>query len=203
MSLGVPFSEEPGEAAFYGPKIDFVVRDVIGRSWQLGTVQVDYNLPVRFDLSYVGADNKEHRPVMIHRAPFGSMERFVGVLIEHFAGAFPLWLAPEQVRVLPISDKSETYAKEVLSALKARGIRATIDAGNERVQARIRDASELKIPYLAVVGPRDAEHRAISVRAFGTEANLGELPFDRFIEAISDEYRSRGGKTLRAHFPAS
>ncbi len=201
-SLGVPFTEEAGEAAFYGPKIDFIVRDVIGRSWQLGTVQVDYNLPIRFDLSYIGADNKEHRPVMIHRAPFGSMERFVGVLIEHFAGAFPLWLAPEQVRVLPISEKSEDYALEVLAAIRKIGLRATIDSGNERVQARIRDASEAKIPYLAVVGPRDAQQRVVSVRAFGTEANLGELPFDRFISGLSDEYRTRGAESLKAAFPA-
>lgn len=201
-SLGVPFTEEAGEAAFYGPKIDFIVRDVIGRSWQLGTVQVDYNLPIRFDLSYIGADNKEHRPVMIHRAPFGSMERFVGVLIEHFAGAFPLWLAPEQVRVLPISEKSEEYALEVLAAIRKIGLRASIDSGNERVQARIRDASEAKIPYLAVVGPRDAQQRVVSVRAFGTEANLGELPFDRFISGLSDEYRTRGAESLRAAFPA-
>ncbi len=201
-SLGVPFTEEAGEAAFYGPKIDFIVRDVIGRSWQLGTVQVDYNLPIRFDLSYIGADNKEHRPVMIHRAPFGSMERFVGVLIEHFAGAFPLWLAPEQVRVLPISEKSEEYALEVLAAIRKIGLRATIDSGNERVQARIRDASEAKIPYLAVVGPRDAQQRVVSVRAFGTEANLGELPFDLFISGLSDEYRTRGAESLKAAFPA-
>ncbi|MSQ90045.1 MAG: threonine--tRNA ligase [Phycisphaerales bacterium] len=197
-SLGVPFSEEPGEAAFYGPKIDFVVRDVIGRSWQLGTVQVDYNLPIRFDLSYIGADNKEHRPVMIHRAPFGSMERFVGVLIEHFAGAFPLWLAPEQVRVLPISEKSEEYAKEVLAAIKALGMRATIDAGNERIQARIRDASEAKIPYLAVVGPRDAQQRVVSLRAFGIDANLGELPLDQFLLRLGAEYRTRGSESLKA-----
>ncbi len=201
-SLGVPFSEEAGEAAFYGPKIDFIVRDVIGRSWQLGTVQVDYNLPIRFDLSYIGADNKEHRPVMIHRAPFGSMERFVGVLIEHFAGAFPLWLAPEQVRVLPISEKSEEYAQEVLAAIRKIGLRATIDSGNERVQARIRDASEAKIPYLAVVGPRDAQQRVVSVRAFGTDANLGELPFDQFIAGLSAEYRTRGGESLKASFHA-
>ena len=201
-SLGVPFTEEAGEAAFYGPKIDFIVRDVIGRSWQLGPVQVDYNLPIRFDLSYIGADNKEHRPVMIHRAPFGSMERFVGVLIEHFAGAFPLWLAPEQVRVLPISEKSEEYALEVLAAIRKIGLRSTIDSGNERVQARIRDASEAKIPYLAVVGPRDAQQRVVSVRAFGTEANLGELPFDRFISGLSDEYRTRGAESLKAAFPA-
>ena len=130
------------------------------------------------------------------------MERFVGVLIEHFAGAFPLWLAPEQVRVLPISEKSEEYALEVLAAIRKIGLRATIDSGNERVQARIRDASEAKIPYLAVVGPRDAQQRVVSVRAFGTEANLGELPFDLFISGLSDEYRTRGAESLKAAFPA-
>lgn len=196
-TLGVPFSEEPGEAAFYGPKIDFVVKDVIGRSWQLGTVQVDYNAPIRFDLSYVGADNQAHRPVMIHRAPFGSMERFVGCLIEHFAGAFPVWLAPEQVRVLPISDKSAAYAGELLAALRGAGLRATLDDSNERIQGKIRAASEMKIPYLAVVGPRDAEARKVSVRAFGTEANLGEVGFDAFVQEIVEEYRTRGKATLR------
>ena len=153
-TLGVPFSEEPGEAAFYGPKIDFVVKDVIGRSWQLGTVQVDYNLPERFDLSYVGADNQQHRPVMIHRAPFGSMERFCGCLIEHFAGAFPLWLAPEQVRVLPISEKSAAYARELHGALKAAGLRASLDESNDRIQGKVKEASDMKVPYLAVVGTR-------------------------------------------------
>ncbi|MBM4008418.1 MAG: threonine--tRNA ligase [Planctomycetes bacterium] len=197
-TLGVPFSEEPGEAAFYGPKIDFVVKDVIGRSWQLGTVQVDYNLPERFDLTYVGADNQAHRPVMIHRAPFGSMERFIGCLIEHFAGAFPVWLAPEQVRVLPISEKSATYARELHGALTAAGLRAGIDEGNERIQGKIKDASEMKIPYLAVVGPRDAEGRKVSVRAFGTEANLGEIGFDAFVEGVLVEARSRGAEKLRA-----
>ena len=197
-TLGVSFSEEPGEAAFYGPKIDFVVKDVIGRSWQLGTVQVDYNLPERFDLAYVGADNQAHRPVMIHRAPFGSMERFIGCLIEHFAGAFPVWLAPEQVRVLPISEKSATYARELHGALTAAGLRAGIDEGNERIQGKIKDASEMKIPYLAVVGPRDAEGRKVSVRAFGTEANLGEIGFDAFVEGVLVEARSRGAEKLRA-----
>jgi threonyl-tRNA synthetase len=190
-SLGVPFSEEAGEAAFYGPKIDFVVKDVIGRSWQLGTVQVDYNLPIRFDLSYAGADNQPHRPVMIHRAPFGSMERFIGCLIEHFAGAFPLWLSPEQVRVLPISEKSAAYADELCAALRARGIRAEADHSNERVQAKIKVAAEEKIPYMAVVGPRDAEARAVSVRARGIEANLGEMPFDAFIDGIAREAEQR------------
>ncbi len=197
-TLGVPFTEEPGEAAFYGPKIDFVVKDVIGRSWQLGTVQVDYNLPIRFDLSYVGADNQPHRPVMIHRAPFGSMERFVGCLIEHFAGAFPLWLSPEQVRVLPISEKSLDYAKELHAALRAAGLRTTLDDSNDRIQGKIKVASDLKIPYCAVVGPRDAEHRKVSVRAFGIEANLGEIGFDAFVEGLSNEYRTRGAESVRA-----
>ena len=197
-TLGVPFSEEPGEAAFYGPKIDFVVKDVIGRSWQLGTVQVDYNLPERFDLSYIGADNQAHRPVMIHRAPFGSMERFVGCLIEHFAGAFPVWLAPEQVRVLPISEKSAGYARELHAALKAAGLRASIDESNDRIQGKIKDASDMKVPYLAVVGPRDAEGRKVSVRAFGIEANLGEIGFDAFVDGLVREYRSRGAETVKA-----
>ncbi len=199
-TLGVPFTQEPGEAAFYGPKIDFVVKDVIGREWQLGTVQVDYNLPERFDLSYVGADNEKHRPVMIHRAPFGSMERFIGVLIEHFAGAFPVWLAPEQVRVLPISEKSNDYAAEVLGLLKDQGIRATMDTADQRVQAKIKNGSEMKIPYLVVVGPRDAENRAVSVRAFGTEKDLGSMPLDEFVSGIAAEYSSKGASSVREYF---
>jgi threonyl-tRNA synthetase len=175
-----------------------VVKDVIGRSWQLGTVQVDYNLPERFDLSYVGADNQQHRPVMIHRAPFGSMERFCGCLIEHFAGAFPLWLAPEQVRVLPISEKSADYARELHAALKAAGLRASLDESNDRIQGKIKDASDMKVPYCAVVGPRDAEGRKVSVRAFGTEANLGEIGFDAFVDGLVREYRTRGAETVKA-----
>ena len=199
-TLGVPFTEEPGEASFYGPKIDFVVKDVIGRSWQLGTVQVDYNLPERFDLSYVGQDNKKHRPVMIHRAPFGSMERFVGVLIEHFAGAFPAWLAPEQVRVLPISDKTNEYAEQVLEGLRQRGVRATMDTSAERVQAKIRSAAQMKIPYQVVVGPRDQENRHVSVRAFGVQENLGQMPLEDFILGIDQEIRTRGQHRLINHF---
>jgi threonyl-tRNA synthetase len=199
-TLGVPFSEEPGEAAFYGPKIDFVVKDVIGRSWQLGTVQVDYNLPERFDLSYIGADNQPHRPVMIHRAPFGSMERFIGCLIEHFAGAFPLWLAPEQVRVMPISEKSADYARELHAALLAKGLRATLDESNDRIQGKIKQAADMKVPYCAVVGPRDAEGRKVSVRAFGIEANLGEIGFDDFVEGLAAEHRTRGAQTVKAGF---
>jgi threonyl-tRNA synthetase len=175
---------------------------VIGREWQLGTVQVDYNLPERFDLEYVGTDNQRHRPVMIHRAPFGSMERFIGVLIEHFAGAFPCWLAPEQVRVLPISEKSEDYAREVLAQLKERGVRATIDVGADRIQAKIKVAVNMKVPYLAVVGPRDAEARMVSVRAFGVDRNLGEMPLDDFVDGVAEEAASRGADRLLTRFEA-
>ncbi len=190
-SLGVAFSEEPGEAAFYGPKIDFIVKDVIGREWQLGTVQVDYNLPERFDLSYIGPDNMPHRPVMIHRAPFGSMERFIGCLIEHFAGAFPTWLAPEQVRVLPISEKTNEYAQRVLGALRGAGVRASLDDGNERVQAKIKRAAEEKIPYMAVVGPRDAEAGNVSVRARGVQKDLGAMPLEEFVAGVKREHDAR------------
>ncbi len=200
-SLGVPFSEEPGEAAFYGPKIDFVVRDVVGREWQLGTVQVDYNLPERFDLKYIGADNQPHRPVMIHRAPFGSFERFVGVLIEHFAGAFPTWLAPEQVRVLPISEKTADYGRRVLGDLKVIGARASIDESGERIQAKIKVASDEKIPYLLIVGPRDAEQDAVSVRARGILHDLGSLPREKFVSTLHREIASRGKvSVISEHF---
>ncbi len=199
-TLGVPFSEEPGEAAFYGPKIDFVVKDVIGREWQLGTVQVDYNLPKRFDLSYIGADNQSHRPVMIHRAPFGSMERFTGVLIEHFEGAFPLWLSPEMARVLPISEKSLDYAQEVHAELVKRGLRAGLDTSDERIQAKIKVAADEKIPYLVVVGPRDAEGRAVSIRARGVQKDLGSLPLEEFLDAIEAEATSRGATRLMDKF---
>ncbi len=201
-SLGAPFSEEPGEAAFYGPKIDFVVKDVIGREWQLGTVQVDYNLPNRFKLNYTGADNQSHRPVMIHRAPFGSMERFCGVLIEHFAGAFPLWLSPEQVRVLPISEKTEEYAEKVNAAIIGAGARSTVDHSSERLQAKIRNGAEMKIPYLLIVGPRDAEAGQVSVRARGTQKDLGAMDLWEFVEALSEEIRTRGATTVQEKFPA-
>jgi len=200
--LGAKVSLEPGEAAFYGPKIDFVVKDVIGREWQLGTVQVDYNLPVRFELSYNGADNQKHRPVIIHRAPFGSLERFVAVLIEHFAGVFPLWLSPEQVRVLPISEKSNDYAGEVVEKLKEAGLRATIDTADSRVQGKIKAGAEMKIPYLLVVGPRDAENRAVSVRAFGEEKDLGQIGLDEFVAAALEEHTSKGTTTVRDRMPA-
>jgi len=200
QSLGVQFSKEPGEAAFYGPKIDFVVKDVIGREWQLGTVQVDYQMANRFDLSYIGPDNKAHRPVVIHRAPFGSMERFCGVLIEHFAGAFPTWLSPEQVRVMPISEKTNDYAHEVLNMLKAAGVRASLDDSNERIQAKIKVAADEKIPYMVVVGPRDAEGRNVSLRARGLQKDLGSMPADEFVFAVSEEIESRGARTVVSRF---
>ncbi len=193
-SLGVSFTKEPGEGAFYGPKIDFVVRDVIGREWQLGTVQVDYVLPERFDLSYVGADNKPHRPVMIHRAPFGSMERFIGVLIEHFAGAFPLWLSPVQVAVLSISEKTHAYAAGVTQQLKDAGIRAEADLGGDKIGAKIRVALMAKTPFVLTVGEREAETGAVSVRPYfdvTTGTIKGVLPTADFIAQVTEKARSK------------
>jgi threonyl-tRNA synthetase len=189
-TLGVAFTEEPGEAAFYGPKIDFIVKDVIGRDWQLGTVQVDYNLPVRFDLTYSGADNQPHRPVMIHRAPFGSMERFCGVLIEHFGGDFPVWLSPEQVRLVPISEKTLDYGRELLAQLKAEGIRASIDEHNDKLGAKIRRAEIEKVPYTLVLGGKEAEARTVSVRS-RARGDEGVVPFEQFVPKILAEIRSR------------
>src|SRR5262249_43906048 len=163
-SRGMNYTAEPGEAAFYGPKIDFVVRDCIGREWQLGTVQLDYNLPKRFGLEYVGADNRAHRPVMIHRAPFGSMERFMGILIEHFAGAFPLSLAPEPAPVLTVSDKSEEYGRQVEARLRAAGFRVGGDYRPEKVQAKVRAGSLEKVPYMLVVGEKDMANGTVSLR---------------------------------------
>jgi threonyl-tRNA synthetase len=189
-TLGVPFTEEPGEAAFYGPKIDFVVKDVIGREWQLGTVQVDYNLPVRFDLSYIGADNQPHRPVMIHRAPFGSMERFCGVLIEHFGGDFPVWLAPEQVRLVPISEKTLDYGRDLLAKLKAAGVRATIDEHNDKLGAKIRRAEIEKVPYTLVLGGKEAEAQSVSVRS-RARGDEGVQPFAEYLEKLKTEIATR------------
>ncbi len=188
--LGLEFIEMPGEAAFYGPKADFMVKDCLGREWQLGTVQLDYNLPERFNLEYTGSDNRPHRPVMIHRAPFGSMERFVGVLIEHFAGAFPLWLAPEQVRVLPLSEKSDDYAKGVAAKLRQAGFRVTTDLQSAKLQAKIRDAQVDLIPYMAVVGPKEAEQNAIALRC-RIDGDLGVMPIDDAIARLQEEREQR------------
>ena len=186
-SLGVDYEEELGEAAFYGPKIDFVVKDVIGREWQLGTVQVDYNLPKRFDLTYVGSDNKDHRPVMIHRAPFGSMERFCGVLIEHFAGNFPTWLAPEQVRILPMNDDLIEQADQHLVALKNLGFRASIDSLSGKLGAKIRKAETDKIPHMLILGKREAEQGKISVRSRANPRLDGPQTIEEFIEKLTRE----------------
>ncbi len=187
---GLEYQAAEGEAAFYGPKADFMVRDCIGRQWQLGTVQLDYNLPERFQLEYIGADNKAHRPVMIHRAPFGSMERFVGVLIEHFAGAFPLWLAPEQIRILPLSEKSNDYGVEVERRLSALGFRVTTDLRGAKVQAKIRDAQMDLIPYMAVVGPKESETNSISLRD-RIDGDLGSKTLDEAISYLTAEVTER------------
>lgn len=189
--LGVPFTEEPGEAAFYGPKIDFVVKDVIGREWQLGTVQVDYNLPERFDLIYTGADNKEHRPVMIHRAPFGSMERFTGVLIEHFGGNFPTWLAPEQVRILPLNDDMIPYAKEVEQLLFAQKIRVSVDIHTDKLGAKIRRAEVDKVPYMLVLGLKEQEAREVSVRSRINKTSEGNHKLEEFVKKLVEEINHR------------
>lgn len=190
-TLGVNYEEELGEAAFYGPKIDFVVKDVIGREWQLGTVQVDYNLPERFDLSYVGSDNKDHRPVMIHRAPFGSMERFCGVLIEHFGGNFPTWLAPEQVRILPMNDELLPYAETCLHQLKAKNIRAGIDKQSAKLGAKIRRAETDKIPHMIVIGKREAEEGKISLRSRSNPELDGPHSIEATVGLIAEEISSK------------
>ena len=190
-SLDVDYQEEIGEAAFYGPKIDFVVKDVIGREWQLGTVQVDYNLPERFDLSYVGSDNQNHRPVMIHRAPFGSMERFCGVLIEHFAGNFPTWLAPEQVRILPMNDDLIGYADECLKTFKNQGIRAEVDDQSSKLGAKIRKAETDKIPHMIILGKREAEEGKVSVRSRNKPSLDGICELNECANTIAEEIKDK------------
>jgi threonyl-tRNA synthetase len=183
---GLDATVELGEAAFYGPKLDFLVKDALGRKWQLGTIQVDYNLPERFELEYIGSDNQKHRPVMIHRAPFGSMERFVAVLIEHCAGKFPLWLAPDQAIILPISEKYQKYAEKVSQFLKNSDIRALIDERNEKTGKKIRDAELKKIPYMLIVGEREEEEGSVSVRKRG-QGDLGAFSLEQLAKAIHDE----------------
>ncbi len=186
QEMNLDVHEEPGEAAFYGPKIDFMVRDALGRQWQLGTVQLDYNLPERFDLWYTGADDGRHRPAMIHRAPFGSLERFIGVLIEHCAGIFPLWLTPEQVRVMSISERFADYAGEVHARLQQEGLRATLDVRSEKIGYKIREAQLMKLPYMLVLGAREVEHETVSVRARSGK-DLGGMTLSAFLELISEE----------------
>ena len=181
---GLKARKELGEAAFYGPKLDFMVKDAIGRRWQLGTIQVDYNLPERFQLEYTGADNQKHRPVMIHRAPFGSLERFVAVLLEHTAGKFPLWLSPDQAIILPISEKYNDYAYEVAKELTAADVRVTVDDRNEKIGRKIRDNELRRIPYMLVVGEKEAENGEVSVRKQG-EGDKGTMKIATFAEEIA------------------
>ena len=183
---GLEAKVEYGEAAFYGPKLDFMVKDALGRSWQLGTIQVDYNLPERFDLEYTGADNQKHRPIMIHRAPFGSMERFVAVLIEHTSGKFPLWLTPDQVIILPISEKVNKYAEKVLNYLNNCDIRALIDLRSEKIGKKIRDNELKRIPFLLIVGEKEAENNTVSVRKQG-EGDQGSMNLEEFINFVKQE----------------
>jgi threonyl-tRNA synthetase len=185
LEKGLPTVTEYGEAAFYGPKLDFMVKDALGRKWQLGTIQVDYNLPQRFELEYTGADNQKHRPVMIHRAPFGSLERFIAVLLEHTAGNFPLWLMPEQVTVLPVSDRFNNYAKKVLESLKFSDIRTLIDDRSEKIGRKIRDAEVSKIPFMLVIGEKEVENETIAVRKH-REGDLGVMKLNEFIQLVQD-----------------
>ena len=186
---GIEADVELGEAAFYGPKLDFMVKDALGRRWQLGTIQVDYNLPERFELEYIGSDNMKHRPVMIHRAPFGSMERFVAVLIEHCAGNFPLWLTPDQAIILPISDKYQNYAKKVLTLLNNYEIRTLIDERSEKTGKKIRDAEMKKIPFMLIVGEKEEAENTISVRKHG-QGDLGTFSIKQFVELVQKEINS-------------
>ena len=185
---GLSARKELGEAAFYGPKLDFMIKDAIGRRWQLGTIQVDYNLPERFKLEYTGSDNDKHRPVMIHRAPFGSMERFVAVLIEHTAGHFPLWLTPDQVIVLPISEKFNDYAQKVNAYLNANDVRSTVDERNEKIGRKIRDNEMKRIPYMLVVGEKEQAEGTVSVRKQG-QGDQGSMKFEDFAKKINEEVR--------------
>jgi threonyl-tRNA synthetase len=178
---GLPTVTELGEAAFYGPKLDFMVKDALGRKWQLGTIQVDYNLPERFQLEYTAPDNTKQRPVMLHRAPFGSLERFVAVLIEHCAGNFPIWLSPEQFAILPISEKYHEYADKVYQRLLQEDIRGFVDNRDEKIGRKIRDAEVQKVPYMIIVGEKEQENEIISVRKHG-EGDMGNLTVDLFIQ---------------------
>ena len=191
--LQLDYTEEPGEAAFYGPKIDFITKDCIGREWQLGTIQVDYNLPERFNLEYIGPDNAPHRPVMIHRAPLGSLDRFIGILIEHFAGAFPLWLAPVQVAVLPVSEKSAEYAQKVLKHLRDARLRAEVDTSPDKIGAKIRRWTMEKVPYMFIIGQREVENETVSVRKRKI-GQVGTFQLTEVIELLKIERDSRGSK---------
>ena len=193
--LQLPYVVNEGDGAFYGPKIDFHLEDSIGRTWQCGTIQLDFQLPQRFELEYIGADGEKHRPIMIHRVAFGSIERFIGILIEHFAGAFPTWLAPVQVKVLPISDKYMDYAEKVKAALDAENIRAEVDTRSEKIGYKIREAQKNKIPYMLVVGQKEEEDGVVSVRS-RFKGDEGQTSLESFIENIKKEIVSREARAV-------
>jgi threonyl-tRNA synthetase len=187
---GIPYERIEGEAAFYGPKIDFKIEDAIGRLWQLGTVQRDFNLPERFQLEYIGEDNKPHRPVMVHRALFGSIERFFGVLIEHYAGAFPMWLAPVQVAVLPITDRINEYGEKVAAELRKAGLRVDVNVRSDKIGAKIRDAQLQKVPFMLVLGDRELEEGKVAVRE-RTKGDIGAMSLDDFREMATRLVKTR------------
>ena len=199
---GQPYTLNEGDGAFYGPKIDFDVTDAIGRKWQCATIQLDYQMPERFDLKYIGADNAEHRPVVIHRAIFGSFERFIAILIEHYAGAFPLWLAPVQAVVLPIADRHLAYAASVRDQLKAAGLRAELDERQEKIGYKIREAQLQKVPYMLVVGDREAADGTVSVRA-RTGGDQGASSVDAFIASARDEIARKGKRPSSSSWQSS
>ena len=188
---GIPYEVDAGGGAFYGPKIDMRVKDAIGREWQMSTIQFDFNLPERFDLTYIGADGKEHRPYMVHRALLGSIERFFGILVEHYAGAFPLWLAPEQVRVMPLTEKQIEQARAAAAQLRAAGCRVTVDERSEKVGAKIRNAQLEKIPYMLILGPKEAESGMVSVRS-RSAGDQGVMSLEALIAKVQAEIASRG-----------
>ncbi|HFB67917.1 MAG TPA: threonine--tRNA ligase, partial [Calditrichae bacterium] len=185
---GLEYEIDPGEGVFYGPKIDIKIRDVLGRSWQCSTVQVDFNLPERFDMEYIGEDGKPHRPIMVHRALFGSLERFFGILIEHYAGAFPLWLAPVQVTLLPIADRHHNYAHRIYQELRNANVRVELDTRNEKVGFKIREAEVNKIPYMVIIGDKEVENQTLSVRHKG-EGDLGSMTLDEFRDRLLHEIK--------------
>jgi len=188
----LPYAIKEGDAAFYGPKIDIEVRDAIGRMWQLSTIQCDFNHPDRFDLEYVGADNARHRPIMLHRALFGSIERFFGILVEHYAGAFPTWLAPTQVEVLPVADRHDAYAREVVAALEAADLRVEMrEASADSLGARIRRSKLLKVPYILVVGDDDVEQRTVGVNSRGEDDPERGVPLAPFVARVRDEVTAK------------
>ena len=188
--LKLPYTINEGDGAFYGPKIDFHLQDSIGRTWQCGTIQLDFQMPQRFELEYVGEDGKKHRPIMIHRAIFGSIERFIGILIEHFAGKFPVWLAPKQVKILPITDRTAEYAAEVCKKLAAAGVRAEVDGRSEKIGYKIREAKMEKVPYVLVVGDKEVEDGTVNVNKRGVEEKT-TVKVDEFVATVLDEINQK------------